>query len=243
MQSQVYLPISPESVVQLQQIDRALRAGEKPAQAKALGQVLATLACEVFDAVFLALLTAQITQCQQHVTEGQGALEAEQLLHSLHASAQVITEIKQHIEKYMPYAVALFRNQRLLPLVDYLQTHCIEQRGVQHYLHYAISFAQRQNYLLQLQAVQANDAPAIVAAIQQLIEIVDVGVDALLYKPKEQLHLNFILDKSLNAVIQMCCQMGYKRLSHLATELDPHRAAVVFQHFLQFLDASTIQSY
>ena len=52
---------------------------------------------------------------------------------------------------------------------------------------------------------------------------------------KKCLKFNFVVDKTLNGVINMTTHLGYKRLEKLGTQLDQQVAVIYVDYFLKFM--------
>ena len=68
-----------------------------------------------------------------------------------------------------------------------------------------------------------------------LTDVIDVGVTHLIREPKKCLKFNFVVDKTLNGVINMTTHLGYKRLEKLGTQLDQDVASKYVDYFLNFM--------
>jgi uncharacterized protein (DUF2236 family) len=101
MTYQISLKLKPETHQRFAHIHQQLNAGESQSLAKPLGEVLADISCEVIDQVFgdLARLS----------TSGDGESE------------KIIQHIVDTMRKYMPWSVFFFSNDRLIPMVNYLE--------------------------------------------------------------------------------------------------------------------------
>lgn len=219
----IYLRIQPELYLRFQQVTDQINTAHAPRQAKALGIVLADLACAVLDQVFTELIGK--------VADSELAEASHQ---SRENSQQVIDKIAGYIKQYMPYAVSFFNNQRLSPLVNYLAT-CIRQREGQYYLCYTIDTGLAESQIQNLNRIREGDDQAVKITFTNLIKIIDLGVHALIVKPKSLLKFNFLLNKTLDGVIHMCTHMGYQRLEKVTTHLTAIQAEPYLDHFFAFM--------
>ena len=218
----VYLSIQPDTLQQFQQVSQKINIGTTQRQAKILGEILADLACHVMDQVF-----AEIVRQSKQFPHNIDKARAEQ-------SAQVIDKIIAYIRQYMPYAIALLSNERLKPLVNYLDG-CIKVRNGQHYLTYPIDDILAAQQVASFEQIQADNDQAVHAAFTHLVNIIDAGVDALLLQPKNILKFNVIINKTLDGVIHMCTHLGYQRLEKVTADLTAQQAKGYLDHFFAFL--------
>jgi hypothetical protein len=201
-----------------QDIHQQLNQGQNDNLAKALGEVLADISYEVIDQVF-----GEITRVSQ-----SGDQE----------SARVIQHIMQTTRKYMPWSVSLFGNERLLPMVNYLHGLMLEQDG-EYFLSYPVDTQSVEALLSNAEQMQQGINEAVMPALHAFTEIVDQGVTHLIRIPKQMLKFNVMVDKTLNGVIHVTTQMGYKRFDKLGTQYDAKTMSHYFNHFLVFLRNST----
>lgn len=218
----VYLSIQAETLQRFQQVTQQLHQGTTARQAKILSEVLTDLACHVIDQVFSEIMRHP-KALPQHL-EQQGGEQ----------SSQVIDKIMQYIRKYMPYSIALLSNERLKPLVDYLND-CIKVHDGQYYLSYPIDDGLAAQQIASFERINAGDDQAVQLAFGHLIKIIDLGVDALLLRPKNILKFNVIINKSLDGVINLCTHLGYQRIEQVTAGLSASQVKGYLDHFLTFL--------
>lgn len=221
----VLLPMSAEIQQRFTQIHQQLNAGSKEKLAKPLGEVLADLSCEIIDRMFGDLLIK---------TKANAKSDAERSM--IQESEKVIQQITETFRKYMPYAVSLFGNERLVPLVNYLQNQILTQEQ-QAFLTFKITDHLLQQAMQDSDQVKAGEQAKVVPAFDGLIKIIDEGVTALIREPQKILKFNFVIDKTLSGVVKMTTSLGYKRLEKLATQMEIHMAAQYVEHFLGFVEA------
>ncbi|APR69600.1 hypothetical protein GPS47_07210 [Acinetobacter haemolyticus] len=216
MKTAVYLSIHADTYARFAHIRTQLLQGNKESQANALGNVLSEMACEVIEQVFMVLLQEN----QQHSKTGE--------------SEKVIQQILEAIRKYMPWSVSFFGNDRLIPLVEYLsKTLQIEDDHI--YMTYPVESQLAQQVTASAQKLAAGNQQEIQHALKLLTEVIDVGVTHLIREPKKCLKFNFVVDKTLNGVINMTTHLGYKRLEKLGTQLDQQMASTYVDYFLKFM--------
>lgn len=216
MNTAVFLNIHADTYARFAHIRAQLLQGSKESQANALGNVLSEMACEVIEQVFMVLLQEN----QHHSQTGE--------------SEKVIQQILEAIRKYMPWSVSFFGNDRLVPLVEYLsKTIQLEDEKV--YMTYPIEQQLAQQVKSSSQKLAGGDRHETVNALKLLTDVIDVGVTHLIREPKKCLKFNFVVDKTLNGVINMTTHLGYKRLEKLGTQLDQQVAVVYVDYFLKFM--------
>lgn len=216
MNTAVFLNIHADTYARFAHIRAQLLQGSKESQANALGNVLSEMACEVIEQVFMVLLQEN----QHHSQTGE--------------SEKVIQQILEAIRKYMPWSVSFFGNDRLVPVVEYLsKTIQLEDEKV--YMTYPIEQQLAQQVKSSSHKLAGGDRHETVNALKLLTDVIDVGVTHLIREPKKCLKFNFVVDKTLNGVINMTTHLGYKRLEKLGTQLDQQVAVVYVDYFLKFM--------
>lgn len=216
MNTAVFLNIHADTYARFAHIRAQLLQGSKESQANALGDVLSEMACEVIEQVFMVLLQEN----QHHSQTGE--------------SEKVIQQILEAIRKYMPWSVSFFGNDRLVPLVEYLSK-SIQLEDEKVYMTYPIEQQLAQQVKTSSQKLAGGDRHETVNALKLLTDVIDVGVTHLIREPKKCLKFNFVVDKTLNGVINMTTHLGYKRLEKLGTQLDQQVAVVYVDYFLKFM--------
>ena len=216
MSTAVFLNIHADTYARFAHIRAQLLQGSKESQANALGNVLSEMACEVIEQVFMVLLQEN----QHHSQTGE--------------SEKVIQQILEAIRKYMPWSVSFFGNDRLVPLVEYLSK-SIQLEDEKVYMTYPIEQQLAQQVKTSSQKLAGGDRHETVNALKLLTDVIDVGVTHLIREPKKCLKFNFVVDKTLNGVINMTTHLGYKRLKKLGTQLDQQVAVVYVDYFLKFM--------
>ncbi|MCH7336631.1 hypothetical protein [Acinetobacter sp. NIPH 2699] len=216
MKTAVFLNIHADTYARFVHIRTQLLQASKESQASALGNVLSEMACEVIEQVFMVLL-----KDNQHYSQtGE--------------SEKVIQQILEAIRKYMPWSISFFSNERLIPLVEYLsKTLLIEDDMI--YMTYPVEQQLAQQVIASAQKLAEGDSREVANALKKLTEVIDAGVTHLIREPKKCLKFNFVVDKTLNGVINMTTHLGYKRLEKLATQLDQQVAVTYVDYFLKFM--------
>ncbi len=220
----LYFSVQKHTADELTRLADLLEQADQPALAKPLGAVLSDLACEVIEQVFLELL--KISRAWPESQAGE-----------MDQSGTVIASILANIRKFLPYAVCLMSNARLAPMVRYLQG-CMHQSttqsGKQDYISYPLPQKLFQAYQQDANSVNDGNIALLPDLFQHLIDIIDVGVAELIIKPKQILKFNFVVNKTLDGVIQLSTRMGYQRLHKVATELNREQAMRYLEHFEGF---------
>lgn len=211
----ISLKLKPETYQQFQSIQQKLNADDREAQAKPLGATLATISCEVIDQAF-----GQISSGGSSDNDSQ----------------KVLNQVKDAIMKYMPWSVSFFGNDRLIPLVNYLNQNAIHEKDGQAYISYQVDKVIVNELLGCVEKLKAGQNEYIQPGLKAFIKIVDQGVTSLIREPKKMLKFNMVVDKTLNGVISLTTQLGYKRFEKLSTMYDAQRIGGYFDHFLVFLD-------
>ncbi|MBE9400050.1 MAG: hypothetical protein VB979_05175 [Acinetobacter sp.] len=215
MSNLISLKLKPETHQRFQDIHRKLNAGERTDQAKPLGENLADITCEIIDQVFGTISKISTSQDQE--------------------SDKVIQQILDTTRKYMPWSVSFFGNERLTPMVNYLQNMTYEKDG-----HYFIAYSVDKNLISELMGnvdqIKAGNGQYVSPALKIFTQVVDQGVTSLIREPKKMLKFNMVVDKTLNGVISLTTQLGYKRFDKLGSMYDAQTISQFFDHFLVFLE-------
>lgn len=215
MSNLISLKLKPETHQRFQDIHRKLNAGERTDQAKPLGENLADITCEIIDQVFGTISKISTSQDQE--------------------SDKVIQQILDTTRKYMPWSVSFFGNERLTPMVNYLQNMTYEKDG-----HYFIAYSVDKNLISELMGnvdqIKAGNGQYVSPALKIFTQVVDQGVTRLIREPKKMLKFNIVVDKTLNGVISLTTQLGYKRFDKLGSMYDAQTISQFFDHFLVFLE-------
>ena len=215
MSNLISLKLKPETHQRFQDIHRKLNAGERSDQAKPLGENLADITCEIIDQVFGTISKISTSQDQE--------------------SDKVIQQILDTTRKYMPWSVSFFGNERLTPMVNYLQNMTYEKDG-----HYFIAYSVDKNLISELMVnvdqIKAGNGQYVSPALKIFTQVVDQGVTRLIREPKKMLKFNMVVDKTLNGVISLTTQLGYKRFDKLGSMYDAQTISQFFDHFLVFLE-------
>ncbi|MCF8999371.1 hypothetical protein [Acinetobacter nectaris] len=219
----VYLRVEAQTYQKFISIQERLNAGEKQKLAHELGDVLADVSVQIIQQAFIDLLEQQ----KRRLTRPEG--------HKVAAdSEKVIEHVLSAFKKYLPWAIALFGNERLQPIVEYFSKMVHHENG-EIYVRYHVASDLAEKILKKVEAIRQGDASEIALAFDCLNEVIDTGVDQLIRKPKALLKFNLVVDKTLNGVIQVSTNMAYKRLSSLGREVELSSAPYYIDHFMQFL--------
>ncbi len=214
MSYNISLKLQPETHQRFKDLHSRLNAGERDSLARPLGENLADMACEIIDQIF-----GQVVQLANSPDS---------------ESEKVIQQIMHNTRKYMPWSVSLFGNERLVPMVNYLQQKTYEKEG-QAYVAYPVDNVLIKETLGCVEQIRQGNSAYIQPAFRAFTQIVDQGVTSLVREPKKMLKFNFMVDKTLTGVIQLTTQLGYKRLEKLGTQFDTRITEQYFNHFLGFV--------
>lgn len=216
----VFLKIKADTFQQFQDIQQQLNRQESAHLAKALGDVLAEMSCEVIDQVF-----GQMSRDLDDDAESEKVLE----------------QIKEAVKKYMPWSVSFLANERLIPMVNYLADMTYTENG-ENLLCYKVDNVIVKETLGCLEQIRAGNYIYIPLVFKAFTQIVDQGVTHLVREPKKLLKFNFVVDKTLNGVINFTTQLGYRRLEKLANKFDAETTEQYFCHFFAFMQPTQLQN-
>lgn len=219
----VYLKVETETYERFIALQQQLNAGEKKKLAHDLGDILADVSIQIMQQVFIDLLEQQ----KKRLSKPEGHVVAQD-------SEKVIEHVLTVLRKYLPWSITLLSNTRLLPLVNYF-TKMIRHEGQQIHVRYEIDDELAEKTLEIIGRIKGGQKPAIAEAFLCLNDIIDIGVTQLIREPKSILEFNFVVDKTLNGVIQVATSMAYKRLASLGQEVELTSAPYYIDHFLSFL--------
>lgn len=211
----VSLKLKPETYQQFQTIHSKLNHADREAQAKVLGDNFANIACEIIDQAFGQL----VDQSASGDKDSQKALK----------------QVKDAIIKYMPWSVSFFGNDRLLPMVNHVNTLMYKQND-QGYISYQVDKVLVNELLGCAEKMREGQSQYVVPGLKAFTKVVDQGVTSLVREPKKMLKFNMVVNKTLDGVIALTTQIGYKRFEKLSTLYDAKTVTHYFDHFLVFLD-------
>ena len=210
----VNLPVSASTYQHVMQVSKRIQQGEKQDLSREYGDAVTVMACEVLKVIFAPMTI------DNEYTNGSGA-----------ETKKVIEDVTAQLQKYMPWSVSLFSNERLLPVVNYLLSQFKQQDG-QIYLQYAIS-AQLANQLHHnALAIAQGDRNKISTGSNNIIQIIETGIDELIKKPKDMLKFNIVADKTLNGVIKLLTSLGNKRIEKIGKTAHILTAQQYMPHFV-----------
>lgn len=210
----IYIKLKPETFQRFQKIRNQLNENHDENLAELLGEVLTEISCEVIDQVFGVITEKNF--------KGVGETE------------HTLDQITANLKKYMPWSITLFSNQRLVPMVNYIYDQMDDDLG-EHFITYQI------DEILALEAYECvkqldlGHSAYIDATFNVFVQIVDQGVTRLIREPKKMLKFNFIVDKTLNGVINLTTQLGYRRIEKISHQFDIHTSQDYFRYFMGFL--------
>lgn len=221
MSYSIYLKIQPETYQRFDSIYQKLNAGESESQSKVLGDNLADITCEILDQVF-----GQMARMNK-----SGDNESE----------KIIQQIRETTRKYMPWSVSFFGNDRLKPMVNYLHGRFYQENG-QHFMNYPVDATLANELLGCVNQMKEGNNQYVSPALKAFTKVVDEGVTHLVREPKKMLKFNMVVDKTLNGVINLTTQLGYKRFDKLGKTYNAQDMSQYFDHFMAFFNDKSVKS-
>lgn len=211
----IYIKLKPETFQRFQDIKNQLNQDHKANLAKPLGDVLTEISCEVIDLVF-GVITAQ---------NFKGVGETEHTLE----------QITANLKKYMPWSISLFSNERLVPMVNYIYDQIDEHLG-ENFLTYKLDDALAKEAIECVKQLDLDNLAYIHPTFDMFIRIIEQGVTSLIREPKKMLKFNLVVDKTLDGVIALTTQLGYRRIEKIAHHFDLQTSQDYFHYFMGFLE-------
>ena len=202
MQYKIDLLIKQQTYQELKSITQSLNHGEKRDLAKQLGNVFTEMSCQVLDQVFGTLLDEQRKNDALDATGKKKLKEAE----------QIFDQIEGALKKYMPWSISFFSNDRLKPVANHILKKFEDSDATEVVMYYQLDRSLGQEATSNIQKVIQGDTSALPVTLKNLVKIIDLGVSEFIRDPKTLLKFNFVVDKTLNGVINMITSTGYKRL-------------------------------
>lgn len=215
MSYSISLKIQPETHQRFIDLHSRLNAGDPDSLAKPLGENLADMACEIIDQIFGQMV--QIAKSPDSESE------------------KVIQHIIETTRKYMPWSVSLFGNERLMPMVNYLHRMTYTHDG-DVFVRYPVEKMLVMELLGCVDQMKTGNHQYVSPAVKAFTQVVDQGVTCLIREPKNLLKFNVVVDKTLNGVIHLTTQLGYKRFDKLGSIYDADTMRYYFEHLLAFLE-------
>lgn len=231
----IALPVPAETALRIHRLTEQLQIGQRETgQSQSLateaGQVMSEVGCQLIDVVF-----GELVQQFLHVSA----------LPAFRESLAAIEEVKTVLRKYLPWAISFFGNERLAPVAQHY-ANLIQSRQIDGlalpFLVFALPESVAQQALRSLEDLEQHRVKTATNAIEALIQVIDVSLEVLLKQPKTLLKFNFVVDKTLNGVINVTTSMSYKNLRKLGQQLDPSLFDALTNHLRQFLIAAAPSS-
>ncbi len=211
----VELKLKPETYQQFQNIHTKLNNNDREPQSKYLGDNISNIACELIDQAFGSLVN------QSSSKDGD--------------SEKVLKQVKDAITKYMPWSVSFFGNDRLLPMVNHVNG-LMKRRNDQGYITYPVDKVVVEELLGCAEQLKQGNTAYVKLGLKAFTQVVDQGVTSLIREPKKLLKFNMVVNKTLDGVISLTTQLGYKRFDKLSSIYDAQTIGKYFDHFVAFLD-------
>ena len=211
----VELKLKPETYQQFQNIHTKLNNNDREPQSKYLGDNISNIACELIDQAFGSLVN------QSSSKDGD--------------SEKVLKQVKDAITKYMPWSVSFFGNDRLLPMVNHVNG-LMKRKNDQGYITYPVDKVVVEELLGCAEQLKQGNTAYVKLGLKAFTQVVDQGVTSLIREPKKLLKFNMVVNKTLDGVISLTTQLGYKRFDKLSSIYDAQTIGKYFDHFVAFLD-------
>jgi len=211
----VELKLKTETYQQFQNIHTKLNNNDREPQSKYLGDNISNIACELIDQAFGSLVN------QSSSKDGD--------------SEKVLKQVKDAITKYMPWSVSFFGNDRLLPMVNHVNG-LMKRKNDQGYITYPVDKVVVEELLGCAEQLKQGNTAYVKPGLKAFTQVVDQGVTSLIREPKKLLKFNMVVNKTLDGVISLTTQLGYKRFDKLSSIYDAQTIGKYFDHFVAFLD-------
>ncbi len=219
----IALPLRAETALRISRLTEQLQAGQSESLSTEAGQMMSEVGCQLIDVVF-----GELVQQFLHVSA----------LPAFRESLATIEEVKTILRKYLPWAISFFGHERLAPVAKHYAD-LIDSRQVDGldlpFLAFDLPDPVAKLAVQSLEDLEQHRVKTAVTAIDSLIQVIDVSLGVLLKQPKALLKFNFVVDKTLNGVINMTTSMSYKNLHKLGQQLDPSLFDALTNHLRQFL--------
>ena len=217
----ISLKIQPETHQRFMGIHQKINENNTDSMAKPLGDTLADIACDIIDQVFGSM--AKMSSSSDHESE------------------KIIKQVTEMTRKYMPWSVSFFGNDRLKPMVNYLHELTVDQNG-NTFVTYPVDNALITELLGCVEQIKLGNNQYVPTALKAFTEVVDQGVTHLVREPKKMLKFNIVVDKTLNGVINLTTQLGYKRFDKLGSIYNAQAISPYFDHFIGFIQQEAVKS-
>ena len=211
----VELKLKTETYQQFKNIHTKLNNNDREPQSKYLGDNISNIACELIDQAFGSLVN------QSSSKDGD--------------SEKVLKQVKDAITKYMPWSVSFFGNDRLLPMVNHVNG-LMKRKNDQGYITYTVNKVVVEELLGCAEQLKQGNTAYVKLGLKAFTQVVDQGVTSLIREPKKLLKFNMVVNKTLDGVISLTTQLGYKRFDKLSSIYDAQTIGKYFDHFVAFLD-------
>lgn len=220
MPYQIDLMIQQKTYQELKNIAQSLNNGEKQDLAKQLGKTFTDMACQVLDQLFGTLIEEQRNNQDLDSAGKKKLKEAE----------QIFEQIESALKKYMPWSISFFSNDRLKPVANDILTKFVASEASEVIMYYHLDQSLGEHAASNIQKILNGDTSAVQPTLKALVKIIDLGVSEFIREPKDLLKFNFVVDKTLNGVINMVTSTGYKRLEKVGQEFNPNNLEKI-QHY------------
>lgn len=221
----IALPLRADTAARISRLTEQLQAGQRESLSTEAGQVMSDVGCQLIDVVF-----GELIQQFSHISPSPAFRE----------SLATIDEVKTVLRKYLPWAISFFSNERLAPVAKHyaglIQSRQVDEQALQ-FLVFDLPDSVAKLAVQSLEDLEQHRVKTATEAVEGLIQVIDVSLDVFLKQPKTLLKFNFVVDKTLNGVINMTTSMSYKNLRKLGQQLDPSLFDALTNHLRTFLIA------
>lgn len=227
MTYKINLAINTSTYQSLKNVTERLNQGDKENLSKQLGVIFTDMSCQVLDQVFGRL-----------IEEKRGKSLDAKGQKSLKEAEQIFEQIESALRKYMPWSISFFGNDRLTPVANHILQKFDPSNPEQVYMYYILERNLGEEASKNIQQVLEGNIQVLPATLKNLVKIIDLGISEFIRDPKTLLKFNFVVDKTLNGVINMITNTGYKRIEKVGDEYqsgDAEKAQYYAKHFNHFL--------
>lgn len=127
------------------------------------------------------------------------------------------------------------------PSSNYLHELTVDQNG-NTFVTYPVDNALITELLGCVEQIKLGNNQYVPTALKAFTEVVDQGVTHLVREPKKMLKFNIVVDKTLNGVINLTTQLGYKRFDKLGSIYNAQAISPYFDHFIGFIQQEAVKS-
>ena len=112
----------------------------------------------------------------------------------------------------------------------------MKRKNDQGYITYPVDKVVVEELLGCAEQLKQGNTAYVKLGLKAFTQVVDQGVTSLIREPKKLLKFNMVVNKTLDGVISLTTQLGYKRFDKLSSIYDAQTIGKYFDHFVAFLD-------